>query len=400
MIIRENYLKRIRPYYDSEQIKALIGIRRCGKSTIMIQIIDELRKTIPADRIFYQDFESYEASIYRHDPLRFHRKVEEFAKGKDRCYVFLDEVHKMDDFESVIASIRSSLKCSVFVTSSSSKLMIGKMSKSMTGRILPFYISPFQYSEVLDLTGTEDSQELFNFYLLWGGFPLVYTEFRDNPKLYLNDLYDMILLQDIFEEQKIRNKEEFRKLSSYLFVHAGEIISVDKLYNFLKEHKSTLSTKSCYQYISDLEDSFLLKMCKRYDIRGKELLDMKQKYYPVDAGLISIHNGDAHINRAALLENIVYNELIYRGYEVHVGKTYKGEIDFVVIDNNLKCYIQVAYSIAEPEVSKREFDAFMTINDYCPKYVISMDDFDNSHDGIIHLNIRDFLTGRIQLQLG
>ncbi len=365
----------------------------------MQQIMEEVEATIPATRIFYQDFEDYEAVIYREEPLRFYRRVAEFAAGKQRCYVFLDEVHKLKDFENVLASIRSKLKCSVFVTSSSSRLMIGKMSNAMTGRILPFYISPFQYSEVLELLGEADSHELFEYYLMWGGFPLVYNEFRDNPKRYLTDLYDMILMQDIFQEQKIRNKEEFRKLASYLFIHSGEILSVDSLSRFLDEKKSTLSMKTCYQYISDIEEAFMLRICRRYDIRGKEILDMKQKYYPVDAGFISIHSGDAHINRAGVLEDIVYNELIFRGYEVHVGKTYKGEVDFVVIKDSLKCYIQVAYSIAEPEVSKREFDAFLSIHDFCPKYVITTDSFDNSHDGIRHMNIRDFLTGREDIVL-
>lgn len=400
MIKRTTYLDKIRPFYDSEQIKALIGIRRCGKSTIMLQIMDELKAKVSNDRIFYQDFENYEASIYINNPMRFYKKVEDFVKGKDRCYVFLDEVHKMKDFENVIASIRSTLKCSVFVTSSSSKLMIGKMSQALTGRIIPFYITPFRYTEVLELLQEEDSQDLFDFFMLWGGFPLLYTEFRDNPKMYLTDLYDMIMLQDIFQEQQIRNKEEFRKLASFLFVHAGEIVSLESFSCFLKAKGSSLSMKTCYQYLEDMEEAFLLKICRRYDIRGKEILDMKNKYYPVDQGMISIHDGNAHINRAALLEDIVHNELIGRDYEVHVGKTYNGEVDFVVMKDKLKCYIQVAYSIAEPEVNEREFGAFYSINDFCPKYVISMDTFDNSHDGIIHMNIRDFLTGRKTLQLG
>lgn len=399
MLKRENYLRRIRPYYDSEQIKALVGVRRSGKSTIMRQIEEEIKARISSDRIFYQDFEDYEAIIYKEDPLRFYRRIENFCKGKERCYVFLDEVHKMDDFENVLASIRSVLNCSVFVTSSSSKLMIGRMTKTLTGRIIPFYISPFQYSEVLDLIGEEDSQGLFDYYLEWGGFPLLYNEFRDNPKMYLNDLYDMILMQDIFNERGIRNKEEFKKLASYLLVHAGEIISVDSLSRFLGEHKSTLSQRACYDYISDLEDSFLLRICRRYDIRGKELLDMKHKYYPVDPGLISINNGNANINRAASLEDIIHNELVFRGYEVHVGKTYKGEVDFVAIKDRLKCYIQVAYSIADKDVCDREFNAFSSIRDFSPKYVMTLDGWDNSYDGIIHMNIRDFLTGRRDIQI-
>lgn len=400
MLIERDYLERIRPYYNSEQIKALVGVRRCGKTTLMLQIMEDLKREVGEDRVFYLDLESYESVIYRSDPMRFYTMLKEYVSGKERCYVFLDEVHKLEDYENVIASIRSSLKCSLFVACSSSKLMIGQMTKTLTGRIMTFYVSPFQYSEVLELIGEEDSAELFEFYLLWGGFPLVYKEFRSNPKKYLGDLYEMILLQDIFNDMNIRGREEFRKLASYLFVHAGEIISRDSLSSFIKAHEGTISLKTCYQYINNIEETFLLRICRRYDIRGKEILSMKQKYYPVDSGLISVHEGNANINRANLLEDIVYNELIYRGYEVYVGKTYKGEIDFVVLDSALKCYIQVAYSIAESEVFRREFDAFKSIKDLCPRYVITTDSFDNSRDGITHLNIRDFLTGRRNIALG
>ncbi len=398
-MIRKTYLDRIRPYYHSEQIKAIVGPRRAGKSTIMHQIVDEITPVVGEERILYIDFEDYEMSIYMKDPARFYGLVKTFVEGKDRCYIFIDEIHHMDDYERVLASIRSTLGCSVFVTSSNSTLLMGSLATVLTGRYISFFVLPFNYREVLEYKNKEDSEEEFLSYMENGGFPLVYKESFLSPKNYLKELYDAIIENDVIRTNEIRNPDQLKRFASYILVHSGEIISSESITGHIKSTQEDITTQSCYKYLKYLEEAYLVQKCKRYDIKGKALLDSKAKYYSVDPGFININEGAADINKSFIFETIVYNELKSRDYEVYVGKTYKGEVDFVVTDGRKKCYIQVCYLLATDEILKREFDAFSSIKDASPRYVISMDKLDFSKDGITHMNIRDFLTHKKELIL-
>ena len=398
-MIRRTYLDRIRPYFHSEQIKAIVGTRRAGKSTIMEQIIDELALTIERDRIIYFDFEDYEMSVYLDDPMRFYQLVKSCTEGKERCYVFLDEIHHMKDYERILASIRSKLGASVFVTSSNSRLLMGSLATVLTGRYVSFRVLPFQYSEVLEYRNSEDTDEAFLSYMEIGGFSLVYKKSFRNPKQYLTELYDAIVQKDIVEDHDIRNIDQLKRFSSYILVHSGEIISSESITGHVRSTKEEITIQSCYKYLKCLEESFLVEKCSRYDIKGKALLDNKSKYYAVDPGFININEGSADINKSFILETIVYNELRFRNYEVHVGKTYNGEVDFVVLDGKKKCYIQVCYLLGSEETVRREFGAFSSIRDASPRYVLSLDRLDFSRDGITHMNIRDFLTQKEKLIL-
>ncbi len=398
-MLRKAYIDRIRPYYHSEQLKAIVGVRRAGKSTIMKQIIEEISSTIEKDRIIYFDFENYEMSVYLDDPMRFYQILKTFTEGKERCYVFLDEIHRMKDYERVLASIRSSLGASVFVTSSNSGLLMGALATVLTGRYVSFQILPFQYSEVLEYKGSEDTDEEFLSYMEKGGFPLVYKESFMGPKQYLTELYDAIIRNDILKAYDIRNADQLKRFASYVLVHSGEIISTESITGHIKSTKEDITTQSCYKYLKCLEETFLVHKCRRYDIKGKALLDSKSKYYSVDPGFININEGSADINRSFILETIIYNELRFRNYEVYAGKTYNGEVDYVVSDGRKKCYVQVCYLLAADEIVRREFGAFSSIKDASPRYVLSLDKLDFSRDGITHMNIRDFLTHKKELIL-
>ena len=398
-MIRKIYLDRIRPYYHSEQLKAIVGARRSGKSTIMKQIVDEISITISKERILYLDFEDYEMSIYQDDPKRFYQIIKNYVSGKDRCYVFIDEIHHMKDYEKVLASIRSTLGCSVFVTSSSASLLMGTLASTLTGRYISFHVLPFQYSEVLEYKNVEDSPDEFISYMEKGGFPLVYKEYFMDPKQYAIELYDAIIKNDIVKANEIRNSDQLKRFASYIFVHSGEIISSESITKHIKSTNEDISTQSCYKYLKCLEEAFLVDKCKRYDIKGKALLDAKSKYYAVDPSFININEGAADINKSFILETIVYNELKSRNYKIYVGKTYKGEVDFVIFNGKKKCYIQVCYLLASEEIIRREFDAFLSIKDACPRFVFSLDTLNFSRDGITHINIRDFLTHKKELLL-
>ncbi len=398
-MLRKAYIDRIRPYYHSEQLKAIVGVRRAGKSTIMKQIIEEISSTIEKGRIIYFDFENYEMSVYLDDPMRFYQILKTFTEGKERCYVFLDEIHRMKDYERVLASIRSSLGASVFVTSSNSGLLMGALATVLTGRYVSFQILPFQYSEVLEYKGSEDTDEEFLSYMEKGGFPLVYKESFMGPKEYLTELYDAIIRNDILKAYDIRNADQLKRFASYVLVHSGEIISTESITGHIKSTKEDITTQSCYKYLKCLEETFLVHKCRRYDIKGKALLDSKSKYYSVDPGFININEGSADINRSFILETIIYNELRFRNYEIYAGKTYNGEVDYVVSDGRKKCYVQVCYLLAADEIVRREFGAFSSIKDASPRYVLSLDKLDFSRDGITHMNIRDFLTHKKELIL-
>ncbi len=398
-MIRKTYLNRIRPYYHSEQLKAIVGPRRAGKSTIMKQIMDELSISAGVDRILYFDFEDYDSSIYLDDPLRFYSIIKKFVEGKERCYIFLDEIHHMKDYERVLASMRSSLDCSVFVTSSNSTLLMGSLAEVLTGRYISFFVLPFQYSEVLEYKGVDDSSEEFASYLEKGGFPLIYKESFLDTKTYLKELYDAIIKNDIIKAHEVRNPDQMERFASFIFVHSGEVISTERITGHIRSTNEEITTQSCYKYLKYLEEAYLVDKCRRYDIKGKALLDAKCKYYSVDPGFVNINEGSADINRALILETIVYNELRYRNYSVYTGKTYNREVDFVVMDGKKKCYIQVCYLLADETVATREFGAFSSIKDSSPRYMLSLDLLDFSHDGITHINIRDFLTHKKDLIL-
>lgn len=394
MLKREMYLSRIRGFYDTDLVKILVGIRRCGKSVILNQIIDEIKeKGVQEDHIIYINFEFVE-----YEELQDYKKLNKYIKEKieddNKYYIFLDEIQKVDKFETVVNSLRASLKnISIFITGSNSKLLSNEISTVLSGRYVLFNIYPLSYKEFIELTKRNPkSDETFWNFVQWGGLPNR-TQFNDenNIKDYLHSVFDSIILRDVVERLGLKDTVLFNLLLQYIVDTTGREFSAENVIRYLKSEGKSTSSETLYSYLDALCKALIIKKIYRYDIHGKAILKTLNKYYMTDLGIAQIKNNNFEINKSFAIENIVYNELLTRGYEVYIGKTKNGEIDFIATKTGEKIYLQVSYLLADDKVVEREFGAFKGIEDNYPKYVLSMDKLSFSQDGVIHKNIIDWL---------
>lgn len=395
MVKRENYLQKIRPFYHMDLIKVITGIRRCGKSVLLTQIMEELRQTgITEEQIIYLNFEDYDYSFIR-TGMDLHEYVKKQIKEREQYYLFLDEIQIVPEFERVINSLRTKFGASIFITGSNGKLLSGELATFLSGRYVSFYIQPFSFREMCQFKNiTQDAitEELLQEYMIWGGLPQRFLmENEEQTKTFLRDVYDTIVLKDIVQRAGIKDVDLFNRIMEYLVLNPSQIFSITSLSNYFLSIDRKVSKETIYNYLEHITASLIMKKVSRYDIRGKRILTKMDKYYLTDMGLGRIRNSGFKLEMGALLENVVYNELIYRGYEVYVGKTTYGEIDFVAIKDQQKEYYQVAYYLYDQKVVDREFGAYENIPDNYPKYVISFDKMNFSRDGIIHKNIIEFL---------
>ncbi len=393
MLKRELYLNRIRDFYDSDLIKILVGIRRCGKSVILEQIMNELKeREIDEDHIIYINFEFIEYESLT-DYKELNKYVKDKIKDEKKYYLFFDEIQNVDNFEKVINSLRASKNVSVFITGSNSRLLSEELSTVLSGRYVSFKINPLSYKEVLQLTGVEEStEEIFENYMKWGSLPNRF-EFNNEEaiKNYLYGVFDSIILRDVVERLKIRDTTLFNLILQYVIDTIGREFSAENIINFLKNEGRDVSTLTIYSYLDALCKALLIKKVYRYDIHGKAILKTLNKYYVTDLGIAQIKNNKTEIDKSYAIENIVYNELLIKGYDVYTGKTRKGEIDFVATKPDKKIYVQVAFSISNEDTKKREFGAYDVIKDNYPKYVITLDKMKYEYNGIKHINLIDFL---------
>lgn len=394
MIKREVYLSRIRGFYNSDLIKILVGIRRCGKSVILKQIMDELKeKGCDSDHIIYINFEYIEYEELR-DYKKLNKHIKDLLIDKNKYYIFLDEIQKVDKFEEVVNSLRASTNnTSIFITGSNSKLLSQELSTVLSGRYVLFNIYPLSYKEFIQLSNknSKDEDTFWN-YVKWGGLPNR-CEFNDdsNIKDYLHSVFDSIILRDVVDRLGLKDTILFDLLLQYIVDTTGREFSAENVIKFLKSEGKSISTDTLYTYLDALCKALIIKKIYRYDIHGKTVLKTLNKYYMTDLGIAQIKNNNFEINKSFAIENIVYNELLQRGYDVYIGKTNSGEVDFIATKENKKEYYQVAYLLADDIVIEREFGALKLIDDNYPKYVLSLDKTDFSKDGIIHKNIIDFL---------
>ena len=394
MLVRENYLKQIRGFYDSDLVKILVGIRRCGKSVILEQIIYELKqKNVKDDHIINVNFEFIE-----YEDLKDYKKLNSYVKEKiidDKMYyIFFDEIQNVDNFEVVVNSLRASLKnVSIFITGSNSKLLSEELSTVLSGRYVLFNIYPLSYKEYIKLTNKDayDKKSFWD-YAKWGGLPNR-CEFSEeiNIKNYLHGVFDSIILRDVVIRLGLKDTTLFNMILHYLIDTTGREFSADNILKYLEKEYKKVSTETLYTYLEALCKSLLIKKVYRYDIHGKAVLKTLNKYYVTDLGIAQIKNNSSNFEDYIILENIVYNELLYKGYEIYIGKTKTGEVDFIARKDNQTKYIQVTYEMKNETTREREFNAFNGINDSYPKYIISLDDKDYSKEGIINLNLIDFL---------
>ena len=397
-MIREEYLERIRPFYESDLVKVLIGIRRCGKSVLLKQIeVELMNEDIDESHIIYLNFEDLSYSFIANE-MDLHKYIKDRIKDTNKYYLMFDEIQNVDNFEKAINSFRATMNCSVFVTGSNGKLLSGELATHLSGRYVSFKIMPFSFREVCEIKGLNMNniqEEDFMEFLNYGGMPQRFLmQSETETKVYLSDLYNSIVLRDIIQRSKIKDVDILNRIVEYMVMNTSQTFSAKSISDFFGSINRKVSTETIYGYIEYISSSLIMNKAVRYDIRGKRILTRSDKYYLTDLGLSKINNTGFKTEIGSLIENVIYNELVHRGYEVYVGKTVKGEIDFIVMDGEKRSYFQVAYLLADPKVVKREFGAFNSVDDNYPKFVLSMDKLDFSRDGIIHMNIIDFLLNK------
>ena len=405
IIKREKYLKKIRPFYDSKYIKVITGIRRCGKSEIILQIMNELKENGIKDKnIIYLNLEEAKGtSIRKGDDL--YKILDFFIQDDEKYYIFIDEIQHIKRFEEVIAAVRITYNCSLFVTGSNSKLLHGKLQDRLTGRAREFQIYPFTYDEVIEYkkaNNIEINEDTFKEYLRFGGMPQRFEEIDENGiRNYLENLYNSIIEKDVFDQHPRINKTEFKNVSKYIISTTCRTFSALSIANYLKNSKSKDEQKNFSNTINNyadyIQECYFISECKPYYLKGKECLNGTKKYYAIDVGIRSLLGGVSSYDDTFALENVIYNELISRGYEVRYGKLRDGEIDFVVLNGRKKCMIQVSYYINDQSTYDREYGAFDKVDEHSLKYVFSLDIFDSSHNGITHINIIDFLLHKVDI---
>ena len=406
-IKREIYLSKIRPYYEIDLIKVLTGIRRCGKSILLKQIIQELIENgISKNSIIYINFEDFE-----YDEIdtakKLHELLKEMMKVNQRYYLFFDEIQHVNEFEKILSSLKATKNCSIFVTGSNSRLLSGELATLLVGRTVEFKIMPFNFKEACEYKKINNEEVDDNFiynYIKYGGMPQIFDLKNESEVItYLKDQYNGICNKDIFKKNSSIEKYKFNTIASYVLANAGREFNAEKIVAYFntnnENNKKSIDKKTIYNYLEKMEKAFLISRVKRFNIIGKEELKTREKQYAIDMGLRTINTNLVDYQDTFFLENVIYNELIVRGYDVFTGKTKNGEIDFVAIKNSKKCFIQVCYLLASESTLKREFGSYNSILDASPKYVMSLDKIDMSHNGITHINIVDFLLGKVDLFL-
>lgn len=401
---RELYLQQIRPFYESDIIKVITGVRRAGKSVLLKTIMDELNANgINDEHIIYLNLEDMDYE-YIENASDLNKEIKSRINDDEKYYLFLDEIQHITGFEKALASFRATLNTSLFITGSNSTLLSGELATLLTGRTIEFEVLPFSFwelKEYLELNNKSFSEDMFYDYLKWGGFPLRF-DYMDETAIrkYLENLYKSIINRDIVKKSRNIDKKSFIDISSYILANAGKEFSPDNICDYYRHHNNKeIARRTVYNYLDKMKKAYLIHAVSRYNIVGKAALKNREKYYAVDMGFRTINTNTINFEDTFFLENIIYNELLTRGYIVFTGKTFKGEIDFVAIMNNKKCFIQVTYLLASTDTIKREFGAYDKITDASPKYVLSLDKLDMSQNGIIHMNILDFLLHKKDLIL-
>ena len=400
MTKRELYIEKIKPFIDKDIIKVLTGIRRSGKSVMLKLIMEELKQNKIDEKQFINI--NFENLINRE--LTTADKLHEYilkkaSEIKKKCYIFLDEIQEVKDWEKCINSLRvnEEYDFDIYITGSNAKLLSGELSTYLAGRYVEFVIYPFSFKEFLEtlksIQQDVSTREAFQKYVKFGGMPFLYNlAFEEEASLqYLKDIYSSIILKDITQRNKIRDTDLLERVISYLIMNVGNNFSATSISKFFKSENRKVSVETILNYIKAAEESFLIYRVSRDDLIGKKVLNVNEKYYIADHGMREAILGSNQRDINQIFENIIYLELLRKGYNVRVGKVDNLEVDFVCTKGNEKIYVQVAYLLASSETIEREFTSLEKIDDNYPKYVISMDEFDMSRNGIIHINIIDFL---------
>lgn len=394
MLIREKYLSKIRGFYHTESlIKIIYGMRRSGKSVILKQIMNEIIKSgVSEDNVIYINFESLKYDFIKNakDLCNY---IESLTINKNKYYVFLDEIQKVEEFEKGINSLRITDHYSIFITGSNSRMTLLELSTDLSGRYVSFRINPLSFKEIVELTNTKekDYEKLLYDVFKWGGLPQRFLFTNDEDKTnYLSSVYDSIILKDIVERLGIKDIASFNKVLQYTLDTETSEFSRNHVIEYLKKEYHEIANNTLYNYLEAFSTTFIMNKVYRYDVHGKNILKTLNKYYVNDLGIKQIKTNNEEINYSVALENIVYNDLIGKDYKVFIGKTKKGEIDFIALKNNKFKYIQVCFDLSDENTRIREFSAFDDIDDN-NKYIITLTKKDYSTKDVKQINIFDFL---------
>lgn len=389
MINREHYISKIRPFYESDLIKVITGIRRCGKSVILSQIARELKSQ--GKEILMINFEQLEYATQITNAESLSEYVESKIPEGKKLYVFLDEVQIIDGWNAACRSLRLK-NTSIFITGSNSKLLAKEFTKELSGRYVAFCIRPFVYKEILEYAKELEKDYSITNYLVFGGFPKV-IEMPDDASIiqYLSDLNQTIIVNDIMNRYSIRKTGLFKRLTNYVLLSNARIFSANSVLKYLKSEQLTCSINTVMKYLDYLEEAYVIRKVPQYSTKTKRELSFFMKIYDEDVSFNSIRQPTNRYDLTHNLENIVYNELIYMGYEVSVFRKEKREIDFIALKEAKEYLVQVAYSVAEDSTYEREMALFNTLDNSRKKILITTDPVDISTSTVQHITLQKFL---------
>lgn len=398
--VRKTYLSKIGNLIGKDLVKVITGMRRTGKSTIMDQIVSGLvAEGIPESDILKYDMESRRTPRFR-DGDELYDDVASWASGKGHTYIFLDEIQNLSGWQTCIRALLTDLDADIFITGSSSKMLSGELATHLAGRYVEITVLPFAFSEVADYYATAGddirTEDLFGLYIRHGGMPLIVADRYDPLTMdsVLRAMYDSVVINDIAGRRGIRNTTALNEVMMYAMSETGHTVNSSNIGNYLKSQGKKASADSVLEYLDAAEDAMFVSKVLRRDVRGRGVLKIDHKYYLTDHGMRESCGFSNTASIDQILENIVYNELRYRGFDVTVGRSGENEIDFIASDGTRLEYYQVSYLLASDATVEREFRSLMSVGDNYPKYVLSMDTVDMSRDGVIHRNIVDWLLGR------
>ena len=394
-IFRDRYIEKIKNFIDKPIVKILTGMRRVGKSTILNIIKNDVLKDIPEENKIYMNFESFEYFEINNSSALKEYLNEKLKDQKGKVYFFFDEIQLVEDWEKVINALRVSFDSDIYITGSNSKLISGDLATLLAGRYVEFEIQPLSFYEFSEIYKDSDlnEEDLFQKFIKIGGMPgLKYFKLEEEvSQKYLNDIYNTVLVKDVLNYNNIRDVDIFNRILSFAMQNIGATFSASAIKNYLKSENRNISVDTVLNYLEYCNRAFVLKKVPRFDLEGKKLLKVDEKYYLTDHGFRQSMGFSNVKDIEKTLENIVYIELLSRGYDVKIGKVKDREIDFVAKRGEIISYFQISYLMENEKTREREFGVYDLIKDNYPKYVLSMDKFDFSQKGIVHKNIIDFL---------
>jgi predicted AAA+ superfamily ATPase len=398
MIIRPDYIEMIKPFVDKPIVKIFVGVRRCGKTTILKMIKQEIASSgVNNSNIFEKNYSHISQTGVNLTAALMYEELKQFSDGKEKCYLFLDEVQEIDGWERVINTILEGGNADIYITGSNSKLMSSEISTYLTGRYITIPVYPLSFKEFLSFKNIPESKakEKIEEYIRLGGFPIIATSDFDDKSAYqiVEGIYSSVITKDISKRHKITDIDLFDRVVRYIIENMGKTFSSNSIVKFLKGEQRKFSVETVYNYLKWLSEAFIIYPCKRYDLQGKQVLQTQEKYYLSDVAFKYSQFGFNGKMVSAVMENIVFLELKRRGYEVNIGKNGTKEIDFIASKRDEKIYVQVCRTI--PEGSEREYDNLAEIKDNYPKYIVSLDTFAGGNDnGIKSVNLADFLLSK------